>query len=101
MKLRSLICLLMLNSPLLAAEPLTQFFENVITFHQKVISPIDGPRSHFVPCSSTYTRQAIRHYGLVKGLLKGADRLMRENSDPWVYKSKEIDGLWVKLDPIV
>ena len=29
-------------------------FENVILFHQNILSPVDGPRSHFRPTSARY-----------------------------------------------
>jgi uncharacterized protein len=73
--------------------------EAVIDFHQKVISPVDGPRSHFRPTSSQYMRLAMHNYGFLKGFLMGCDRLLRENSDDWVYRKIEIDGLVYKYDP--
>lgn len=57
-----------------------------IRFHQEVVSPADGPRSHFYPSSSQYTLEAIHSYGFFQGWALGCDRLMRENDDPWVYK---------------
>lgn len=73
--------------------------EAVIDFHQKVISPVDGPRSHFRPTSSQYMRLAMHNYGFLRGFLMGCDRLLRENSDDWVYRKVEIDGLVYKYDP--
>ncbi|MFZ4673485.1 membrane protein insertion efficiency factor YidD [bacterium] len=73
--------------------------ENIILFHQEVLSPIDGPRSHFRPTSSRYTLLSIRRFGPLKGWLKGMDRLMRENSDPWVYRTILIDDIEYKWDP--
>lgn len=73
----------------------------MIAFHQEVISPADGPRSHFLPSSSQYTLDAMRRYGFFKGYLMGCDRLMRENEDPWVYKKITLsDGTVRKLDPV-
>lgn len=75
--------------------------ETLIRFHQNVISPADGPRSHFLPSSSQYTLDAIRKYGFFKGVIMGCDRLMRENSDPWVYpKVKNEAGKTLKWDPV-
>ncbi|MFT4554493.1 MAG: putative component of membrane protein insertase Oxa1/YidC/SpoIIIJ protein YidD [Chlamydiales bacterium] len=72
-----------------------------IRFHQEVISPADGPRSHFKPSSSQYTLEAIRKYGVLPGFFMGCDRLMRENSDPWVYRTIEYkDGYTWKYDPV-
>jgi putative component of membrane protein insertase Oxa1/YidC/SpoIIIJ protein YidD len=73
--------------------------EVVIDFHQKVLSPVDGPRSHFRPTSSQYMRLAMYNYGFIKGFLMGCDRLLRENSDEWVYRKIEIDGEVFKFDP--
>ena len=75
--------------------------ERLIAFHQEVISPADGPRSHYVPSSSQYTLEAIRKYGFLKGWAYGCDRLMRENNERWVYR--EVigpNGKLMKWDPV-
>ena len=73
----------------------------VIRFHQEVISPADGPRSHFIPSSSQYTLEAIRTYGFCAGMTYGCDRLMRENDEEWVYKKiKDPHGKLMKWNPI-
>lgn len=84
------------NTPLLGT-----FAEVMISFHQNVISPADGPRSNFIPSSSQYTLDAMRKYGFFKGFTMGCDRLMRENKDPWVY-SLTLDGAGhlIKYDPV-
>ncbi len=75
--------------------------ENLIWFHKKVISPADGPRSHHKPNSSQYTIDAMRKYGFFQGYLMGCDRLMRENEDPWIYKTiKDERGETFKWDPV-
>lgn len=75
--------------------------EGLIKFHQDVISPADGPRSHFLPSSSQYTLEAMRKYGFYRGFLMGCDRLMRENSEEWVYRTgKNSAGQLMKLDPV-
>lgn len=76
-----------------------QAAEKIIRFHQNVISPVDGPRSHFVPSSSQYMLLSMRKHGFVKGFLMGCDRLMRENTDEWVYRKIERDGKLYKYDP--
>lgn len=75
--------------------------EILIKFHQDVISPADGPRSHFYPSSSQYTLDAMRKYGFIEGFKMGCDRLQRENAEEWVYK-KALDGQGkeIKLDPV-
>ncbi len=71
----------------------------VIDFHQNVISPVDGPRSHFRPSSSQYMRQAMNNYGFFKGYIMGCDRLLRENSEEWVYRTVKENGNTYKYDP--
>lgn len=81
--------------------PGVAFSELFIRFHQEVISPADGPRSHFIPSSSQYTLDAVRRYGFFKGWMMGCDRLMRENDDPWIYKKcLNPAGQVIKYDPI-
>lgn len=80
---------------------LTQMGIKAIRFHQEVISPADGPRSHFIPSSSQYTLNAMRKYGFFTGFTMGCDRLMRENNDPWVYrKILDGNGYPMKWDPV-
>jgi putative component of membrane protein insertase Oxa1/YidC/SpoIIIJ protein YidD len=73
--------------------------DQIIKFHQQVISPVDGPRSHYRPTSSRYMQLAMQRHGFIKGFIMGCDRLLRENKDPWVYRSIEIDGELFKYDP--
>ena len=74
--------------------------KEVILFHQNIISPIDGPRSHFRPTSSRYMLYAMQKHGFIDGFLMGCDRLMRENNDEWVYRKIEINGKLYKYDPV-
>lgn len=84
------------KTPLLG--PLADVFLN---FHHDVISPSDGPRSHFFPSSSYYTQEAMHKYGFFQGFIFGCDRLMRENKEEWVYgKAYNKDGILRKYDPV-
>lgn len=88
-----------------AAKKSGSFLESagssLIWFHKNVISPADGPRSHHKPNSSQYTLDAIKKYGFLHGVLMGCDRLMRENSDPWIYPTVEDEeGISFKWDPV-
>ncbi len=74
--------------------------EKVIRFHQNVISPVDGPRSHFKPSSSQYMLLSMKKHGFLEGFLMGCDRLMRENGDEWVYRKIEAEGKLFKYDPV-
>ena len=77
------------------------FGEVMIKFHQDIISPADGPRSHFKPSSSQYTLDAMRKYGFFQGVAMGCDRLMRENKETWVYRETiGNDGCLIKYDPV-
>lgn len=73
--------------------------ENIILFHQNVLSPVDGPRSHFRPTSARYMFLSLRRHGFFKGYAKGCDRLLRENKDPWIYRSIVINNKRYKFDP--
>ena len=80
---------------------LKKFASVLINFHQDVVSPIDGPRSHFFPSSSQYTKEAIQKHGFFLGVALGCDRLLRENDDPWVYATcLSPDGRKLKLNLI-
>ena len=82
-------------------NPLHTAFENIILFHQKYINQVDGPRSHFRPTSSRYMMLSLRRYGLLKGYIRGCDRLLRENSELWVYRTRVINGKTYKWDPTI
>lgn len=69
-----------------------------IYFFQNYISEIDGPRSTFYPTSSEYARLMISEHGVLRGIALGCDRLLRENHDPWVYRTIKKHGVLRKLD---
>ena len=73
--------------------------KKIILFHQKILSPVDGPRSHFYPCSSQYMKIAMVKHGFFQGFIMGCDRLMRENKEPWAYRNVVINGQLIKYDP--
>ena len=77
----------------------TRVAEAVILFHQKVISPVDGPRSHFRPSSSQYMKLAMYRYGFFKGYVMGFDRLLRENDEEWIYRYVQTEQGPFKYDP--
>lgn len=80
---------------------LSKAADKVITFKQKVISPIDGPRSSFRPTSSRYMQLAMYRYGFFKGFIMGCDRLLRENGEKWCYRTIVIDNVKYKYDPAI
>lgn len=69
-----------------------------ILFHHRVLTHISGPRSHFRPTSSQYMFMAIQEHGFLKGYMMGCDRLLRENQDPWVYRTILINNKLYKWD---
>jgi uncharacterized protein len=58
-----------------------------INFYQKTLSPDHGflkarhPHGYcrYYPSCSEYTKQSVKQYGIVKGLFKGAYRILRCN----------------------
>jgi putative component of membrane protein insertase Oxa1/YidC/SpoIIIJ protein YidD len=90
-----------LSTPPPSTNPLSLWAEKIILFHQDHISPLHGSRSNFRPTSSRYMLLAIRRYGFLTGTLLGLDRLMRENKDPWVYRTRKMDGKIYKWDPTI
>jgi uncharacterized protein len=77
-----------------------RFAEGIIGFHQQILSPVDGPRSHFRPSSSNYMLDAIHKYGFIQGFIMGCDRLLRENGDSWCYRTIEDEGKLYKYNPV-
>lgn len=83
-----------------SSSPLSVVGDLLIRFHQEVISPADGPRSHFKPSSSQYTRDAMAKYGFLWGVVFGCDRLMRENDDAWIYRKISDGNSCLKFNPV-
>ncbi len=52
-----------------------------LILYQRVISPALGPRCRYYPSCSQYAVQAIREFGILRGLVLGCWRVMRCN--PW------------------
>ncbi len=63
------------------------FFDHVIRFYQRTLSPDHGIFSlyfpygycRFTPSCSEYAREAIKRYGALKGLFSGIKRVIRCN----------------------
>jgi uncharacterized protein len=54
-----------------------------IRLYQRVISPALGQRCKYHPSCSAYALQAIRTYGILRGVVLAAWRLLRCN--PWSH----------------
>ncbi len=50
-----------------------------IRLYQRLISPLMPPACRYTPSCSEYAAQAIERHGVVRGMLKGAWRIMRCN----------------------
>jgi putative membrane protein insertion efficiency factor len=54
-----------------------------IRFYRRFVSPALPPRCKYEPSCSRYAEQAIREYGILRGLVLAGWRLMRCN--PWSH----------------
>ena len=75
-------------------------FSFLVKGFQKVISPVDGARCSMYPTCSTYSLDAFRKHGTIKGLMLTADRLLHEpdehNFAPIIIKH----GVYRYYDPV-
>lgn len=62
-------------------------FIGAIDFYRNVISPMSGARCGFSPSCSTFSRQAVKEYGPIQGIMMTADRLTRCN----FFKQQDAD----------
>ena len=71
----------------------------LIRFYQKFISSQDGPACNFQPTCSRFGMACIQEYGIVRGLLLTADRLLRCNGSQSQHHPKDsVTGRYV--DPV-
>lgn len=61
-----------------------KFIVNLITLYQRTLSPDHGPLKtviggscRFSPTCSEYTKEAVKRFGVIKGLSMGAKRIGR------------------------
>ena len=54
-----------------------------IRAYRAVVSPVLGPRCKYYPSCSVYAEQAIREYGILRGLILAGWRVLRCN--PWSH----------------
>ena len=52
----------------------------IIRFYQKFISPLKGPTCRFYPTCSTYSIEAIKKYGPIKGSYLSLIRILKCHS---------------------
>ena len=77
----------------------------LITLYQNTLSLWIGPVCRYYPTCSHYTQEALREWGLMKGLWLGLKRILKCN--PWggcgfdfVPKKKKIDAKKDRSRPI-
>lgn len=71
----------------------------LIRLYQKFISSQDGPTCNFSPSCSRFGMACIQEYGVLRGVLLAADRLIRCNGSKSQYHHKDpITGKYI--DPI-
>ena len=58
---------------------LSNFLIKVITFYQKFISPLFGPRCRFHPTCSVYAQEAIREHGVFSALWLSLKRISKRH----------------------
>ena len=69
-----------------------------IDFYQKYISDLRYGNCHFEPSCSHFAQEAIDTFGIVKGSVLSADRLVRCNSNTGGYYERNANGRW--KDPV-
>jgi len=81
-------------------SPAASFFRLLVTFFQRVISPVDGDRCPSYPTCSAYSIQAYEQHGAVLGTLMTVDRLFHENSEADFAPIIEVHGVSRIYDPV-
>jgi len=81
-------------------SPAASFFRLLVTFFQRVISPVDGDRCPSYPTCSAYSIQAYEQHGAVLGTLMTVDRLFHEDSEAEFAPIIEVYGVRRIYDPL-
>ncbi|MDP3722675.1 MAG: membrane protein insertion efficiency factor YidD [Candidatus Omnitrophota bacterium] len=71
---------------------------SALQLYQQRISPLIGPKCSFKPSCSRYSAHAIRNYGMLRGLVMTADRLLRCHYCAGLYYPRERGLL---LNPVI
>ena len=58
---------------------MSRVFAAPITLYRRFISPLMAPRCRYYPTCSAYAAESIRSYGVLRGLVLAAWRLLRCN----------------------
>lgn len=81
-------------------SPAASFFRLLVTFFQRVISPVDGDRCPSYPTCSAYSIQAYEQHGAVLGTLMTVDRLCHEDGEAEFAPVIEVHGVRRIYDPV-
>ena len=81
-------------------SPAASLFRLLVTFFQRVISPVDGDRCPSYPTCSAYSIQAYEQHGAVLGTLMTVDRLFHEDSEAEFAPVIEVYGVRRIYDPV-
>ena len=71
----------------------------LITFFQKVISPVDGATCDFYPTCSAYAKDALKKHGLVIGLAMANERVNQYHSPEGYELIYKFDRYYI-YDPV-
>ena len=90
-----------------ASEDEQSFFKKIstvppqllITFFQKVISPVDGVTCEFYPTCSAYGKDALKKHGLIIGLAMANERVNRYHSPEGYEIIYKFDRYYI-YDPV-
>jgi len=72
----------------------------LIRLYQKFISSQDGPACNFIPSCSHFGMACIQEYGVVRGILLTADRLLRCNGSQAMHYPKDA-ATGKYIDPVL
>jgi putative component of membrane protein insertase Oxa1/YidC/SpoIIIJ protein YidD len=81
-------------------SPGATIFTAMITFFQKVVSPVDGDRCPSFPTCAAYSKQAYQKHGAVLGTLMTVDRLIHEASEARFSPTITVHGVPRIYDPV-
>ena len=86
-------------SAVIRYNPVSLAFGSLMWVYQKVISPQFSSTCLYSPSCSAYSKDLIREYGIIKGIIFTADRLTRCNRLALIdFKTWEVDARSGKLN---
>ena len=71
----------------------------LITFFQKVISPVDGATCDFYPTCSAYSKQVLKKHGFFLGLAMASERIIRDHTQEGYDLIFKFDRYYI-YDPV-